>query len=248
MLVRVNSVGQEFPLIPLLYGDDAPQPFCQLHSFSISFCLRTFSVSLCSATKVHRCGGCRQSSTIQPLRGPELHSGLHCHRGQASTSGELDPWRSTRGLELELIFFIIAFALFLEECNKTVEELLWQTQKQKRHNYEATLMFKLSMKGFLISTLQHPHQSIAVTLLQMLSLSCLFQCRKPPECADHFHLLAGFSPSGELQEGWRAYQCGSNSPVHQLSGGPEQKTASRRDQEQECGRAVEPSGAWHTRH
>lgn len=80
--------------------------------------LRTFSVFLRSATKVHLSGGGRQSGTFQPLRSPELHSGLHRHRGEASTSGELDLFSSS----LQLIFFMITFALFSEESDETVLE------------------------------------------------------------------------------------------------------------------------------
>lgn len=60
-------------------------------------------IFLCSATKVHLCGGCRQSSTFQPLRSPELHSGLHCHRGEASTSGELDPLRPSHAFSADAL-------------------------------------------------------------------------------------------------------------------------------------------------
>lgn len=47
---------------------------------------------LCSTSKVYLCGGSQQPSSFQPLRGPELHSGLHCYRSKASSHGEMEPF------------------------------------------------------------------------------------------------------------------------------------------------------------
>lgn len=67
------------------------------------FCLLLYFLQ--STSQVNLCGGSQQPSSFQPLRGPELHSGLHCYWSKASSHGETEPFYSSSLLKDPIIIF-----------------------------------------------------------------------------------------------------------------------------------------------